>query len=131
MLRLIILLVLIFGPWITAEGKLPDITPAEATAKLNEIVKSHATYKQLSPLIVKRALLNYLDELDPSKTYFMESDIQAWQEPSDALLEKILTDYEHNKFDTFASINEAMVKAIARRRQLELAGFRLFGERLG
>ena len=101
------------------EAKLPDITPQQTTAKLNEIMKAHATYKELSPLIVKRALSNYLDELDPTKTYFIESDIEQWIEPSDALIQKVLSDYRQNKFDTFVAMNNAMVKAIQRRRMLD------------
>jgi carboxyl-terminal processing protease len=102
-----------------AQAKLPNITPKEATAKLNEIMKAHATQKQLTPTLIKRSLLNYLDELDPTKTYFIESDIKEWIEPSDELVNKILTDYRTSRFDTFAKINDAMVQAIHRRHELD------------
>lgn len=119
MLQKNIILIFSFFLFAWAEAKLPDITPKQATSKLNEIMRAHASYKELSPLIIKRALTNYLDELDPTKTYFIESDIKQWIEPSDALLEKILSDYQQNKFDTFASIDDAMVTAIQRRRRLD------------
>ncbi len=102
-----------------AEAKLPDISAKEATAKLNEIMKAHATHKQLTPLLIKRALVNYLDELDPTKTYFIESDIKQWLEPSDQLVNKILSDYQNNRFNTFASINDAMIQSIHRRHELD------------
>lgn len=102
-----------------AEAKLPNITPTQTTSKINEIMKAHAVYHQLSPMLVKRALLNYLDELDPTKTYFIESDIRSWLEPSDQLLKKILEDYRQNRFSTFSEINQTMVMAIQRRRKLD------------
>ncbi|MCE5317979.1 MAG: PDZ domain-containing protein [Parachlamydia sp.] len=115
---LICLLAIALTPFYAA-AKLPNITAAQTTSKLNEIMKAHAVHHQLSSMLVKRVLLNYLDELDPTKTYFIESDISAWLEPSDALVKKILADYRQNQFDTFSEINQAMVKAILRRRKLD------------
>lgn len=112
------LLAIVLTPF-SAQAKLPHITPTQTTSKINEIMKAHAVYHQLSPMLVKRALLNYLDELDPTKTFFIESDINAWLEPSDALIKKVLEEYRQNRFDTFSEINQTMVKAIHRRRKLE------------
>src|ERR1700722_3709638 len=115
--RAVFILLLLFT--FQLQAKLPEITGSEATDKLNEIMKAHATHKELSPLLVKRALSNYLDELDPTKTYFVEADISSWLDPSDALVNKVLADFKKGNFDTFASINEAMIHAIYRRHQLD------------
>lgn len=117
--RVILFLFILIGLPCFSEGKLPEINPAQTTAKLNEIMKMHATYKTLSPLIVKRALQNFIDELDPTKSYFIEPDIHIWLEPSDTLVEKILNDYKRSNFDTFSAIQEVMVRAIKRRRELD------------
>lgn len=105
-------------PWV-AESKLPVLTPPIVTTKLKEIMKAHASYKTLNTELVKRSLQNYLEELDPNKTYFIETDIQQWLQPSDALLEQVLLDYNHSDFSTFYQIHEAMVRAIQRRHELE------------
>lgn len=105
-------------PWV-AESKLPVLTPPIVTTKLKEIMKAHASYKTLNTELVKRSLQNYLEELDPNKTYFIETDIQQWLQPSDALLEQVLLDYNHSNFSTFYQIHEAMVRAIQRRHELE------------
>jgi carboxyl-terminal processing protease len=104
---------------ITLHAKLPDLTPEATREKFDEIMKAHATYKELSPLLVKRILTNYVEELDPNKSYFIESDVHQWLEPSDQLVDKVLQDYKNNQFDTFKQIQEAMVKAIQRRHELE------------
>lgn len=106
-------------PILLPAAKPPEITPAQTTAKLNEIMKLHATYKTLNNLIIKRALQNYLEELDPTKSYFIESDIHQWLEPSDEELERIHHDYNKNNFEEFSRIQDAMVKAIARRHEIE------------
>jgi len=101
------------------QGKLPDITPQHARSKLEEIMKAHASYHQLSPVLVKRILTNYLEELDPTKTYFVQRDIKQWTDPSDQLLDQIQKDYEKNQFSVFEQIQNEMIKAIARRKILD------------
>jgi carboxyl-terminal processing protease len=101
------------------ETKLPELTPPLVTSKMQEIMKAHAKYKVLTPELIKRTLQNYLDELDPNKTYFIESDIQRWLDPTDSLVEKILSEYNHSDFSEFEKIDDVMIAAIKRRRELE------------
>lgn len=100
-------------------AKLPELTPQSTTAKINEIMKAHATYKKMTPELMKRVLESYIDNLDPAKTYFIEPDIHQWIEPSDAFLEKTLQEYNRTDFHTFENILDAMTRAIQRRHALE------------
>ncbi|EFB42484.1 hypothetical protein pah_c005o009 [Parachlamydia acanthamoebae str. Hall's coccus] len=104
---------------ISIQAKLPEITPEIAHAKLEEIMKSHASHHQLTPVLIKRVLANYMEELDPTKTYFIESDISAWMHPSDAQAEQILVDYQNRNFSVFEQIQKTMTDAIHRRRLLD------------
>lgn len=106
-------------PIMTVECKLPELTPAIVTSKLNEIMKNHASYKKLTPTLIDRTLQNYIELLDPNKSYFIESDIQPWLKPSDALLNQILQDYNRNNFREFEKIHQLMISAIHRRHELE------------
>ena len=115
-MRYFLILILFFAP---LAAKLPDLKPKDVTQELKEIMKMHASVKEITPTIVKRALNNYLDELDPTKTYFIESDIKMWLSPSDALVEKIQSDFEKNRFTEFERIHSEMPKAIERRHTLE------------
>lgn len=101
------------------EAKLPELTPENTKEKINEIMKVHATYKKATPLLIKHTLQNFTEELDPTKTYFIESDIHKWIEPSDDYLEKVLKQYNESNFEAFEDIHAAMVKAIQRRHELE------------
>lgn len=101
------------------QGKLPDISPTDVYNQMGAIMKAHAQHKKLTRELIKRTLVNYLEELDPTKTYFIESDISTWTEPSDALLDKILADFEKKNFDTFYAIDDKLGSVIPRRHELE------------
>ncbi len=101
------------------EAKQPEIGPEDVTLKAKEIMKAHASHKKLTPILVQRILNNYLETLDPTKTYFIESDIEEWTHPSDELLQQIISDYNHNNFRTFEKIHEAFIRAIKRHHSIE------------
>lgn len=101
------------------EAKLPDISQQDVTLKAKEIMKAHASHKKLTPVLVQRILNNYLETLDPTKTYFIESDIEEWTNPSDDLIQQIIHDYNRNNFQTFEKIHEAFIRAIERRHLIE------------
>ncbi len=105
--------------FLTLEAKLPDLTPAKTQHKIKEIMAGHATKKELTPELVKRILQNFISDLDPAKTYFIESDIQIWQEPSDELVQKVLGELHVGTYTVFEDIFNAMAKAIIQRRALE------------
>lgn len=114
--RILLLLLILCN---AAIAKLPDLVPGDVTEQMNEIMKAHAQHKQLTRELMKRALVNYLEELDPTKIYFIEDDIHQWLEPSDALLDKMLADYNKNQFTTFYEIDDKLATVIPRRHQLE------------
>jgi carboxyl-terminal processing protease len=116
--QIILFLIFLAAPWIL-EAKLPDITPQQTTAKIHEIMKAHATHKMLSPFLMKRILQNYLEELDPAKSYFIESDIEEWLEPSEALINQFIQGFTSSDFHLFADIQNVMIKAIERRHKIE------------
>lgn len=101
------------------EAKAPQLTPTIVSNKLKEIMSSHATHQSLTPELIRRALKNSLEELDPNKTYFLESDIDQWLHPSDNLVQQVLDDYNQGNYSVFYQIHDAMVKAVMRRHELE------------
>ena len=101
------------------EGKLPDILPQDVAMKANEMMKAHASHKELTPSLVQRILINYLENLDVNKIYFIKSDIEEWTKPSEALLKKIIDDHNEGNYSTFEQIQERFISAIERRKKIE------------
>lgn len=117
--RILLIIGCCFASFHLAECKLPELTPAVVTTKLNEIMKAHASHKKLSPVIIERTLNNYLELLDPNKSYFIESDISQWLHPSEELINQILQDYYRNNYSEFEKIHQVMTQCIQRRHALE------------
>ena len=114
---LISLVFLSFGGSLYA--KLPEINEKDVTEIFQNIMDGHVTHKRLTPVLVKRILINFLEELDPSKTYFVEDEIQYWTNPTTQTLENIIYSYYKHDFKDFFNIHKLMIKAIERRKTLE------------
>lgn len=119
MFKKICVIFCIFLCTLSLEAKLPDINSAKVVQKMQEIMKAHATHKELTPELMKRAFANYLDILDPNKTYFVKSDIEQWAEPKDSLLKQSLIEFNQGNFKQFFLIHDKMIEAIGKRHELD------------
>ncbi|MCH9627311.1 MAG: hypothetical protein S4CHLAM2_09470 [Chlamydiales bacterium] len=100
-------------------SKLPQISDSDVVNTLNQIMEAHASYKTLSPLLVQRVLEEYLEELDPTKTYLLEREVKQWTSPTDEMLQTVLKGVQEGNFETFHAIHNQMIAAIERREKLE------------
>lgn len=96
-------------------GKPPELDPHDARIKIEEILKAHVSHQTLTPELVKRAFLNFLEELDPQKTYLTKPEILTWLEPSEPLLRATIEGFRSENFSPFIEMHEVMIKAIERR----------------
>src|SRR5690606_14792137 len=104
-----------------AHAKLPDLTPQDVQKKTQEVLKAHACHKKITPELVERILANYLEELDPMKTYFLKGEIAEWTHPSPALVAQLLAGFETGDFSPFQEVLKRMQGAILRRGALEVS----------
>lgn len=100
-------------------AKPPELTAKNTKLKIEEILKAHVSHQKLTEEIIRRTIQNYLDELDPGKTYFLESDIEPWIEPSKDVLKTALEGFKNEDFTIFKKIHDKMIAAIERRNLLE------------
>ncbi|MCI0382810.1 MAG: S41 family peptidase [Chlamydiae bacterium] len=100
-------------------AKPSELTPKEAKSRIEEILKAHVSYHELNFELVKRTFHNYLDQLDPTKTYLLHSEVVKWLEPSEEILQGVVEDYKKADFTIFETIHKLMIPAIKRRAQLE------------
>lgn len=115
-LRIIGLALLLF---LTA-AKPPQLSPRDARIKIEEILKAHVSHHELTPELIARAFNNYLEEIDPGKTYFLKGEVETWINPSQALLAETLTNIKKENFSNFEAIHEAILPAIERRNAIEV-----------
>ncbi len=116
-MRLFLLLILFFSAIV--EAKPPTLTPKDTKTKIEEILKAHVSYQKLTPELMARALENYLDELDASKTYFLHGEVSVWLEPSETFLNELVKAVNKEDFQAFEQIHERIKPAIERRTVLD------------
>lgn len=117
MLRFFILL--FFSITVFLEAKPPQIGPKDVKNKIEEILKAHASHKKLSPELTERILQNFLEELDPTKTYFLYPEIAEWTTPSSETVNRTLHGMEKGDFSIFQKIHAVFLTTIERKNQLE------------
>lgn len=100
---------------LSVESRLPEIDSVDVTKKLDEIMKVHVSYKKPNKELMRRTIQNFLEELDPAKTYFIRKDVQKWLDPSDDLLDRALNGYSKSDFTLFWEIYQKMGESIERR----------------
>ena len=115
--RLFLLFFLLCAQW--GFAKPPALTPKDTKNKIEEILKAHVCHQSLTPELTMRTLQNFLEELDPGKTYFIETDISAWLNPPSELLNATTQDLRNGSFTTFETIHTVMLSAIERRNAIE------------
>lgn len=101
------------------EGKPPQLTPRDVTAKVDEILKAHVCHKALTADLMNRTLQNFLEELDPTKTYLLEGEVSQWTHPSEETLQRALSGFKRHDFSLFKEIHTTFIDSIERRRNIE------------
>lgn len=100
-------------------AKPPSLTSHDTKTKIYEILKSHVTYQELNTEIIQRSFSNYLEELDPLKTYFIESEILSWTSPTDDLLKTTLKNIQNEDFSIFSNFHNNFISSLSRRSSFE------------
>lgn len=118
MAQLCFLLIFAFSA-LFGSSKLPELKSEDVSAMLEEILEAHATHKHLSPLLVDRCLHEYVEILDPLKTYFLENEVSSLLTLSESELKRLVGDFEKGNFTLFEDILTLFAKAVKRREVME------------
>ncbi len=100
-------------------AKAPQIGPKDVKLKVEEIFKAHASHKKMTPELMERTLKNFIEELDPTKTYFLSSEIEKLLTPSAETVQKALDNFRKNDFSTFQELHTQFLTAMERRETIE------------
>ena len=100
------------------EAKPAELTPSSTHKKAIEILKAHVSYKEFTTEVAKHTVQNFIDELDPIKTYLIEPEILKWIEPSTDLANQLVSGFKKGNFQIFQEIYEVMIQAIERRKRV-------------
>src|SRR3990167_7833125 len=80
------------------DGKQPQLSPRDVKSKMEEILKAHVCHKSLTVGLLERVFQNFIEEIDPMKTYFLEKEIDTWLHPTEETLQAALKGYKTGDF---------------------------------
>lgn len=112
-------LVLLLPTLLFSTSKIADLTPSDVHTKVNEFLFNHITEKKLTKDLMKRSIDNFIEQLDPTKTYLTKAEIQKELNLTDEDLEQVLTQFYKSDFSTFETLYQKMLSAIERRNKME------------
>ncbi len=101
------------------QAKPPSLTSHDAKVKIQEILKAHVSYQELNNEIIERTFLNFLEELDPLKTYLIESETVTLTSPEESFVSETLKKVERGDFSPFFAFHASFLASIERRNALE------------
>lgn len=87
---------------------------------MKSIFEQHVDKKSMSKEILQHSLKVYLEQFDPNKMYFLDSEVSPYLEPTDVRLEKWLALYKEGKYDPFIEMDALIKRAVERARNLRL-----------
>lgn len=116
-----LLLVCLLLPFALLQAQPPTLEPRDVKLRLKEMMRAHVQHKQLDLVLAGRALSNYVNLLDPAKTYLTADEVDRFIHPTQETLERVLHGYDKSDYSDFFHIHSLLEKAIARRDRLDEA----------
>ncbi len=120
--RTLIGLFLLFGVLLFSEAR--QLKTSHVKETMDELLGYHIEYKELSPLLFRRAFKNYIEQFDRSKAYLLDSEARPYIQLSDDKARKAITNYKSGDLSSFAELNLVLQKAVTRAQKwrAEIAG---------
>ncbi len=95
-----------------------EISFIEVQQITEEILSHHLHYKKLNPDLLQKSCKNFLQQLDPDGSYFLEAEISPYLNLSLEKKEEALLAYKEGKFPLHLSMQALFVSAVQRARRL-------------
>ncbi len=100
-------------------AKPPELDFPITQKKAQEILSNHVSQKAMNQELAITVLGNFIEIIDPIKTYFIENEVLEYTNPHQEMGSKLIADYERGSLKVFEGILDKMEKAISRRSRIE------------
>ncbi|MBP9842045.1 MAG: PDZ domain-containing protein [Simkaniaceae bacterium] len=110
-------IILVLGWAFQIWGIEKQLVRTDVRMTMREMFSYHVENKELSPEIVRRTLKIYIEQFDSQKLYLTQEEVNAYLNPSYALISRIIDCYFSDDISVFETINQIFTSAIHRSRQ--------------
>jgi carboxyl-terminal processing protease len=91
---------------------------ASIRTSMEEMLAYHVEFKEFSPLIVKRSFKLFIEQFDPDRCYFLNDEVKPFFELAEKNVDKVIKGYKAGDFSQYEALNEIIVSAIERAREI-------------
>ncbi len=102
---------------VSIEAGPPKLKKEDVRISMDAMMKNHICYNALSPLIMKRAVKLYIEQLDPYKIYLLDSEVKKFLNLDEETLIQMVRAYRKDAFPVFQDMDAMMTFAIKRARK--------------
>jgi carboxyl-terminal processing protease len=85
---------------------------------MQEMLEQHVEQREVSSTLLKNSFKIYIDQFDPDRIYFLQSEVQPLINPNRPELQEDWAAYRKGDMSAYAHINDIIQKAILRSREL-------------
>lgn len=85
---------------------------------MKQILTQHLGDKEMTVKVLQTSIINFLEQFDTNRMYLLDSEVQPYMNLSQAELQQILDQYQHNNFAIFDKLNKLIQQSILRSRRL-------------
>ncbi|MBP7074363.1 MAG: PDZ domain-containing protein [Rhabdochlamydiaceae bacterium] len=95
----------------THQLKLTDVRNS-----MEEMFTYHVEIREMTPIVIKRAFKNYVEQFDSQRIYFTYAEVKPFFEINSSQIEHIINHYYADEYPEFGALNRSMGQAINRAR---------------
>ena len=95
-------------------AKTLDLSVREIRPMMQGMLNLHVEYKEISPILMQRAIKVFIANFDPHKIYLTSAEVRPYLEMADRKLMSVVSNYYHDEYGDFTSLNRLFNKAIQR-----------------
>jgi carboxyl-terminal processing protease len=85
---------------------------------MSQILEQHVDKKMVTTKVIQEALTNYINQFDPQRIYLLQDEVDLFTHLSPDRLQRLVDDYQQQRFTIFQELNQIVQAAIKRSRQL-------------
>src|SRR5215831_14311127 len=95
-------------------AKTLDLSVRDIRPMMQGMLNLHVEYKEINALLMQRAMKVFIAQFDPHKIYLTSAEVRPYLEMADRKLMSMVSNYYHDEYGDFTSLNRLFNKAIQR-----------------
>lgn len=97
-----------------------EVSTRDIRRHMSTLMGYHIEFSKMEPLIIERSLKVFIQQFDPEKVYFLQSEVAPYFELTSAQTDKVLRGYGSDDYFEYLVLAKSVQKAVERAKKLRL-----------